>query len=620
MDAIRLAIASATRTKPIPTSVESSSGGLKQCLKLRDVVGFGVGVTVGGGIFVATGLAAQEAGPGVVLSFLLAASGCACSGLCYAEMSLLAPCAGSSYSFAYHAVGELPAYVTGIMNIVGNVLSGAAVARGWAGYSESLLRGLGVKAPEGLGSFVAAPFSVSPVACVLVLLLGGINLLGTKATSALNGVITACSVVLLIIFVGGSVPAIDPHRWSPFLPAGLPGVFHGAGTVFFSYIGFDVLACLSEEAKDPRIVPKGIILTLIITTILYCATALALTGLVTPGEIDISAPLSRAAEKRGHHSLALAVAAGAVGNTLTTVVGTILGGPRICYVMAQDGLLPRSLSDVNKNGTPVLGLLATTIPTALCAGLFEFEALADITSAAALCSFSLVCVALILLRCPYEEDPPSQGLEMCGQLESPAELRTAANAESWDRPELRESHLPAAVIGSPMDQRDASFEVVEQPPEQQEAVDEDVAAQGSTSTGSLRRSRPVVVGLSAFALLTLSLGLQMRAPSTAFPLLRTAIAITFLGMAVSAAAVAQPFWRAQRQDEPQAEGGRLQLPCMPLIPLLGIFMNMMLLSQLPLKALFRALGVDAICLVFYFFYAMPRSRLNHGEKVSLIEG
>ncbi|CAE8607956.1 unnamed protein product, partial [Polarella glacialis] len=166
---------------------------------------------------------------------------------------------------------------------------------------------------------------------------------------------------------------------------------------------FDVLATLGEEAEHPNVVPRGIVLTLLLSGILYCATGLVFTGLVSYPEIEVTAPLARAADLRGLHRLAVAVSAGAVGNTLTTVIGGVLGGPRICYVMAQDGLLPKSLAGVNRFGAPAQALLVTGFPTAICALLVEFAPLAEIVSAGALCSFSLVCAALVLLRYPCSD-------------------------------------------------------------------------------------------------------------------------------------------------------------------------------------------------------------------------
>ncbi|CAE8586705.1 unnamed protein product, partial [Polarella glacialis] len=275
------------------------------------------------------------AGPGVTLSFLLAALGCSFSGLCYAELSTLAPSAGSSYSFSYFAVGECTACVVGLVNIAGNVLAAAAVARGWEGYTRLFLLKLGVQPPEVFGGFHLGPFQASPVAALLIVVIVAINFLGTKATSAFNNVVTFASVTLLCCFIAGAAPYVEPANWQPMLPHGTHGVVEAAGTVFFAYLGFDVLATLGEEAEHPNVVPRGIVLTLLLSGILYCATGLVFTGLVSYPEIEVTAPLARAADLRGLHRLAVAVSAGAVGNTLTTVIGGVLGGPRICYVMAQ---------------------------------------------------------------------------------------------------------------------------------------------------------------------------------------------------------------------------------------------------------------------------------------------
>ncbi|CAK9068303.1 Methylthioribose transporter [Durusdinium trenchii] len=282
----------ASRTKPIPE--EEEDGGLRRCLKTRDVVGLGMGVTVGAGVFMATGKASEEAGPAVVIALLIAAFGCGCTGLCYAEMANLAPSTGSSYSFVYHSAGELPACMVGLTNIINNVMTGAAVSRGWEGYLRALLVTVGAPVPQFLEGFAFGPFEISFLAPLLLGFVIAINLCGTLAVSTFNNVVTVGSITMLLIYVFGGAANVDPDNWDPFMPTGVSGVAHAAGSVFFSYIGFDVLATLSTEAP--------------------------LWGGATDGYTDISktAPLASAAELRGLRWLALLVAIGALGNTLTT--------------------------------------------------------------------------------------------------------------------------------------------------------------------------------------------------------------------------------------------------------------------------------------------------------------
>ncbi|CAK9068461.1 Methylthioribose transporter [Durusdinium trenchii] len=332
----------ASRTKPIPE--EEEDGGLRRCLKTRDVVGLGMGVTVGAGVFMATGKASEEAGPAVVIALLIAAFGCGCTGLCYAEMANLAPSTGSSYSFVYHSAGELPACMVGLTNIINNVMTGAAVSRGWEGYLRALLVTVGAPVPQFLEGFAFGPFEISFLAPLLLGFVIAINLCGTLAVSTFNNVVTVGSITMLLIYVFGGAANVDPDNWDPFMPTGVSGVAHAAGSVFFSYIGFDVLATLSTEATHSRVIPLGIVLTLALSTCLYCCVGGVFTGLIKYTDISKTAPLASAAELRGLRWLALLVAIGALGNTLTTVIGCVLAQPRLCFAMAQQITLTTSQS------------------------------------------------------------------------------------------------------------------------------------------------------------------------------------------------------------------------------------------------------------------------------------
>lgn len=608
---LKLALVRAVRTKPIPTSLACSGaagGQLRRCLKLRDIIGFGLGATVGGGIFVATGAAVLEAGPSVVLSFLLAALGCAASGLCYAEMSTLVPSAGSSYSFTYTAIGELAACCVGITNIAGNVLSGAAVARGWASYFCLLLVELGFQPWHIFMDFEIGGLNASPMAFLLVVFVSVVNLFGTKATSALNGGITFVSLVLLLGFIAGGTSVVDPNRWNPFMPEGLSGVLRGSGTVFFAYLGFDVLACLGEEAEDPKVVPQGILATLAISTALYCATAITFTGMVTIQEVEVAAPLAAAARLRGLNVVALFIAIGAVGNTVTTVVGAILGAPRVCYVMAQDGLLPAGLAKVSATGTPTSALLLTAVPTALLAGLMDFEALAEIVSAGALCSFSSVCCSLVILRNPQDRAVASWTRAPCP--------RAAGGVSGSDAASPYPSVVGASVYQGP------SMMLPDAPPPQLEPA---------------RCCSPGIC-MALYGCLCLLMGLLLRAcslaeSSHAASATLMGACLSALGAAFAALLVARPFVHRLRQrgskdmsvgddsdeEDSGANGARFRLAAMPLVPLLAVFVNMVLLSMLSLPALWRSLGIYGACAVFYLCYSGPRSRLNDVEEIPLVD-
>eukprot|EP00929_Paragymnodinium_shiwhaense_P121366 TRINITY_DN9359_c0_g1_i1.p1 TRINITY_DN9359_c0_g1~~TRINITY_DN9359_c0_g1_i1.p1 ORF type:complete len:620 (-),score=81.38 TRINITY_DN9359_c0_g1_i1:11-1870(-) len=592
--ALQRAIASALRTKPISRGLPCSA--LKKCLRLRDVVGFGLGVTIGGGIFVATGEAAKQAGPAVVLSFLLASLGCACSGLCYAEMARLVPLAGSSYSYAYTALGELAAFNAGVVSVVGNMLSGAAVARGWAAYFQAFLLELDISMPASFVAMDAGVFSLSPAAFFIVGVVAAVNCLGTGATASLNSCITATSLALLLVFITGGGLAVAPARWSPFMPAGFSGVVRGAGSVFFSYLGFDALACLTEEAEDPKAVPTGITITLVLATLLYCLTALVFTGLVTVAEVDVAAPLTSACEARGLEVVGLLISVAAVGNTLTTVVGSIVGSPRILYAMAQDGLVPSSLSAVNRRGVPMRALLCTSIPTALFAGLMEFGALADIVSAGALCNFSFVCAAVLLTRGKRLPALP-------------------AGCDASEKADAITVEMPSTIVGRARhishDGADAVAETFSEDDCNTERPTEDDQRSGAGLVGDQStnadggRCTSLGRGLAYYFLLCMSMGLSLRAWLAGGALLAGIITFAMgMGVLLTGGLVL----RTVNSDATEVSG--TEAPIRPWIPLAGILMNVLMLSGLPTQALLSALIVDLFCVFLYFLYAAPNSRLH----------
>lgn len=585
---LRQALHRATRIR-LGEEVSDQSKPLKRCLLLRDVVGFGIGTTIGGGIFVAAGEAAQVAGPGLLCSFLLAAFGCACTGLCYAEMSLRVPSAGSSYSFAYRAVGELAACMVGLSTIVGSVLSAAAVARGWAAYLLLLCQEFGVLNIGNSSNNQSAPNSaVNAISALLVIVLGAVNLCGTRAISAVNGAITGLSVMLLLAFVLFGGYAVDVHRWSPFFPGGLKGVLQGAGSVFFAFLGFDALTCLTEEAEDPLIVPRGIILTLVITTLLYAAVALVLMGLVTAAEVDLAAPLASAARLRGLNGVALVISVGAVGNTMTTVSGSIVGAPRICFAMARDGLLPKFFTRVNSEGTPVAALVAVVAFSTLSACLLDFSSLVDLVSAVALCTFTLVCATLVMLRCPAPSAPVAGGLE-------------------------KDVSLQPAQFGLPLDDTD-DLTLPHGFQQGRGATSEQLEAQVESKAWA-----GVYPGLRAFAALSFTTCLMLRLvdeeAGVALVLVALMTALSGLGALAAALKVARPFWRYRKPN--MAKDIAFQVPFVPMLPLLAMLLNIAMLSDFPIVVLGRMVWVALALVAFYFGFSAKHSRLNDRQHVAL---
>ncbi len=331
------------------------SGGLKKCLSIFDIVAYGVGSTIGAGIFLITGPAAHMAGPAIVLSFLLASLSCLFSAFCYAEFAVRVPVSGSAYTFTYVTLGELAAWFIGWNLTLEYAISGAATARAWADNLVLFFAEIGAPLPGWFDSIDLSFDDISLLAPVIVVICTAVLLLGVKNSARFNLFITVINIAIIIfIIIAGStkvisdnwtaaVPAqIDPpsgcSRESSWTPCGLNGIVAGSARVFYSYIGFDSVTTLAEEAENPkRDLPRGIIGTLIIAASLFVGTSLTVTGMVPWYALDSNTPLASAFDAVGIKWATTLIA----GVTVTVLTGNALtslfGQPRIFYRMAKDG-------------------------------------------------------------------------------------------------------------------------------------------------------------------------------------------------------------------------------------------------------------------------------------------
>lgn len=417
-------MAGRARIKSVEQSIletEEPGHRLKRNLRARDLMVFGVGVIIGTGIFVLTGQqAATNAGPAVVLSFLLAGITCALAALCYAELASTVPVAGSAYTFAYATLGEFVAWIIGWDLLLEMMLGAAVVARGWSAYLAQLL-----DLPPWLAGDTARP---DWAAVGIVLLLSLLLIRGTKESSRVTGILVAVkvAVVLLVIFLG--LRYVDTANYSPFVPPAQPvpesetsllhqpvvqaflgleptmfgwfGVVAAASVVFFAYIGFDIVATTAEEAADPqRTVPRGILGSLAICTVLYMAVAAVITGMVHFSELNTGAPLAEAFEARGVTWASTVIALGAVAGITTTVLVLLLGQTRVVFAMSRDGLLPARLAVVHPRfRTPWLITVVVALAVAVLAGIVPLAALSELVSIGTLFAFVVVCIGVLVLR------------------------------------------------------------------------------------------------------------------------------------------------------------------------------------------------------------------------------
>ncbi len=393
--------------------------GLKRALGWVSLMALGIGGIIGAGIFVLTGTAAANyAGPGVMISFMLSGLACAFVALCYAELASLIPVSGSTYTYTYATLGEIFAWIIGWDLVLEYGAGAATVAVGWAGYFKDVLAGFGIHPPAALmtayfaepaahgGVAVSGLFNVP--AAVIILLLTGILTLGTKESSRFNNVIVAIkvSVVLAVIIFGAS--HVDTANWTPLIPPntgefghyGWSGVVSGASVVFFAYIGFDAVSTAAQEAHTPqRDVPIGILGSLIVCTVLYIAVAAVATGIVPYKELGVPDPIAVAMDHTGVAWLSWAVKFGALAGLTTAMLVLLFGQTRVFYAMAQDGLLPPLFAKLHdKWRTPAISQVLVGVLTALIAGLLPIEILGKLVNIGTLAAFALVCGAVLHLR------------------------------------------------------------------------------------------------------------------------------------------------------------------------------------------------------------------------------
>ena len=406
--------------------VDDEKHGLKRHLGWFQLIVIGIGAIIGAGIFVITGTAAAEyAGPAIVLSFISASIICIFAGLCYAELSSLIPIAGGSYSYAYVALGELPAWIIGWSVSGQYILASSTVAVGWSGYFKSFLNGIGLRLPEHLS---ASPFYyevghgwswsgslIDLPAILLVVFIGAMISIGIKAAARFNNamvVIKLCTVALFIII---GIAHIDPSNWHPFIPEntgrfgdfGISGIFRGAGLVFFAYIGFDTVSTLAQDAKSPqRDLPRGILGSLLICTLAYIIVALILTGIVSYKTLNVPDPIAVALDAMGpgFFWVSSIVKVAILAGLASVVLVQVLGQTRMFMAIGKDGLLPKTFSKIHsKTHNPLAGTMITTAAVLVLAGLFPVAILGQLVSIMTLFIFAIVCLGVWVLRHTHPE-------------------------------------------------------------------------------------------------------------------------------------------------------------------------------------------------------------------------
>lgn len=379
----------------------SEENGLARRLGVLDLVGMGIGAIIGTGIFVLTGVAAAlYAGPGSVLSFMLAGVAAALAALIYAELASTVPVAGSAYIYSYAGLGEFIAWIIGWDLILEYTVAAGAVAIGWSGYLVNLLQAAGISLPPGLTAPPAAGGFVNLPAVLIVILVALVLTMGTRQSALLNSIVVAIKVAVIVLFIAAGALRADPQLWSPFLPFGMQGVISGAAIVFFAYIGFDAVATAAEEVRNPgRDLPLGILGSLSVASILYILVSLVLTGLVSYRLLNVPSPLSFAMLQAGLPWVSSAISLGALVGLSSVILVNIFGQSRVFFAMARDGLLPRGLARIHRRfKTPHLIILFTTTAVALIGGFLPLGVVAELANIGTLAAFIIVSIGVIVLR------------------------------------------------------------------------------------------------------------------------------------------------------------------------------------------------------------------------------
>ncbi|KAF1295585.1 amino acid permease [Enterococcus sp. JM4C] len=399
------------------TMARTAPSGMKKELKAKDLIMLGIGAIIGTGIFVVTGVAAAEtAGPALIVSFICAALVVILSGLSFAEFASRIPALGGPYAYIYVVFGEIVAWMTGWFFICECFLAISSVASGWSGYLQGFLSSAGIHLPTALtAAYNAEKGTYIDLIAVLVLIAVTYWVsLEAKTALRLNNLMVYVKFGIIILFIVVGAFFIQPDNWQPFMPKGVPGVLDGAAIVFFAFLGFDSVAMAAEEVKDPqRDVPRGIIGSIVIATVLYIVVTLILTGIVPFDQLNVKDPVAFAMRYVNHGFVGSVISVGAILTLLTVTISMMYSLARVLYAISKDGLLPKFMSQLDekrrtpKNATYVAGVVAI-----IFAGIFPLNLLAEFTNIVALMYLIIISLGLLKLR-------KMKGLPEKGQFKVP---------------------------------------------------------------------------------------------------------------------------------------------------------------------------------------------------------
>jgi len=416
-------------TKSVSYIISESESGkhhLKRTLGPGNLIALGIGAIIGAGLFSLTGVAAaQNAGPAVTISMLVAAIGCALAGLCYSEFSCMIPVAGSAYTYAYTTLGEWIAWIIGWDLVLEYAVGSSTVSISWSAYVVSLLHTFGINLPP---QWIAGPFEPVTLpdgsvvqgianipAVIIVFLISILLMIGIKESARTNGIIVVIKLAVVLTLIGVGWMYINRANYVPYIPKntgefghfGLSGIMTGAGTIFFAYIGFDAVSTAAQEAKNPqKDMPAGIIGSLVICTVLYVLFAVVLTGMVPYTQLGVAAPVAVAIDKTPYIWMNTMVKFGIICGFTSVILVMLLGQSRVFYSMSRDGLVPAIFSDIHpKFQTPWRSNMLFFFFVAPFSAFLPLSIVGHMTSIGTLFAFVIVCAGVWVMRVKNPDAP-----------------------------------------------------------------------------------------------------------------------------------------------------------------------------------------------------------------------
>ncbi|XP_066571338.1 cationic amino acid transporter 3 [Amia ocellicauda] len=579
-----------------------------RCLSTLDLIALGVGSTLGAGVYVLAGEVAREkAGPAIVLCFLIAALSSVLAGLCYAEFGARVPKTGSAYLYSYVTVGEIWAFITGWNLILSYVIGTASVARAWSSTFDNLVEqkisiffkaSVSIKVPGVLAEYPDL------FALILVMLLTGLLAFGVSESALVNKIFTGVNLVVLgFVIISGFVKG-NTDNWrltedqymnysnhvndsdaikksfgtGGFAPFGFSGILSGAATCFYAFVGFDCIATTSEEAKNPqRSIPIGIVASLLICFFAYFGVSAALTLMMPYYMLNVQSPLPEAFSYVQWDPARYIVAVGSLCALSTSLLGSMFPMPRVIYAMAEDGLLFRFLSSINKRTkTPLLATIVSGVVAALMAFLFELAALVDLMSIGTLLAYSLVAVCVLILR--YQPGTLSSGhsekmVELSGEKTAMADVDSGDEFATETVPLKEKFSMKLLLLPN-----------CEMP---------------TKTSGTIVYATTAVISL-VFTVLCCVLSLWGSEMMKGNVLWLTVCVVLVLISAVCILII----WRQPESKESLT----FKVPFLPLLPLLSIFVNVYLMMQLDGHTWIRFAVWMAIGFLIYFAYGIWNSK------------